>query len=67
MKKFGLLLVAFFCGMMAFAAEFPDFSQPETWKKAAWRKSVYIRGEKGVLKIDPLCRAAGHGVQKPSP
>ena len=52
MKKIGLLLLAFFGGMMVFAAEFPDFSQPETWKKAAWRKSVYIRGEKGVLKID---------------
>lgn len=59
MKKLSLLAVAFFCGFIAFAAELPDFSKAETWKKAGWSKSVYTRGENGVLIIERSVEGSG--------
>lgn len=59
MKKIGLLLVVLWGGMMLSAAEMPDFTKAETWKKAGWSKSVYTRSENGVLTIERTLPGSG--------
>ena len=59
MKKTSLLFAALLSGIAVFAAEMPDFTKAEAWKKSAWSPSVYTRSTEGVLTVERTQAGSG--------